>query len=188
MAPLLTLHLSRAADPTATVATTETLHSLAKRYYYYYYTPNTGAIIAGIVISVIFLLLALLSCFMRMKYGYSWYGRRPRYPATSQPYTGPYSTAAGYTGGYNSQTGPGGQRQWPGQQGAAPGTNGASDVDMNAYGGKRGPGTYQPPPMYSGPGAFYQAGRHGQGTSHGDDQARAEGRLSEHPGLRDVPT
>ena len=160
-------------------------NTLAKRYYYYYsYTPS-GAAIAGIIISIIFLLLAFLSCFMRMKYGWSWYGRP--YNNRTTTYTGPYSQAAGYTGGYNSQQ----NRQWPGQTSnfAAPNQVGENATDLNAYGQKRGPGTYEPPPMYSGPGSFYQSGRHGQGTSYEQQQQPpVQGsRLEDHAGLRNVP-
>ena len=158
MAPLLNALTPRSAS--SFLATTTT-HTLSRRWVYYY---NSGAAIAGIVIAVVFLLLGILSCWLRCKYGWSWYGRpyynRETYYSYSTPYNNNYG---GYNGGYN----PGvnnQQRRWPGQTAhfAAPSQVGENATELNGYGHPKA-GNEAPPPMYTGPGTFYEGAAGGQG-------------------------
>ncbi|MCJ1332396.1 hypothetical protein MMC10_009088 [Thelotrema lepadinum] len=170
MAPLLNVALRPLTHRSASSLLTTT-HTLSKRYIYYY---NSSAAIAGIVIAVIFLLLSILSCWLRCKYGWSWYGR-PSYSRGAYSYSAPYNnnTYGAYRGGYNPGVNDQQQRRWPGQTTAhfaAPSQLGGNATELNAHGHHK-VANEAPPPMYTGPGTFYDgaAGGHGnQGASgHG---------------------
>ena len=145
---------------------TETLlsntYALSKRWVYYNSdgTVNTGPLVATIVIAVVLLLISIISCWLRCKYGWGMFGRSYYTTRTYYNYSAPANSA--YTGtnyGYSQQ------RQWPGQQTshfAAPSQLGENATELNGYeGAKHGSHTAQQPPMYTGPGTFYNNNSHG---------------------------
>jgi hypothetical protein len=111
------------------------LQTFAKRYIYYTYGQplSTGGIIAVSIISLVLFCISIFCCYKRSKYGWGWpyYTRAPTQPQYMYNPSAP-----------NQQ----GHRVWPGQQGLYQPNN----MELN---------TTEPPPMYTGPGSFYQNGQ-----------------------------
>lgn len=163
MAPIISINVPSLASRSASLLESSST-GLSKRWVYYYGSGlSTGGIIAISVISVALFILSIFCLVARARGGYyGWRGyQRAAYVPQQQP-------------------------QWPGHgPGQAPP---AYNANTNLYGMNRGPGTYRPPPMYGGPGTFYDPhnGEHGTGTSHGDgpNAPAPRSRLEEHPALK----
>lgn len=136
------------------------LSNLTKRYYYYsYYTFPVGAIVGIVIVCIVIFLLLVLICVRRNR------RRTAAIPYQPQPYraNNNINGAPGYGQPGYSQPG----YSQPGQYNngyMVPSQYGNQQTELGQMPKHGDGGPIQPaPPVYSGPGTFYNSNNQGQG-------------------------